>query len=139
VRGLDLTARAAALADGHLSAALAYTFLDARDLTLDEPLAFRPRHLATLSGDWLFGRMGGRGSELSAGFDARAASTPQRVGIYESDRRVPARTLDLRATWRRDVLAVIGKVENVFNYIYTLVPRTLEPPRTYSLSLTVTW
>ncbi|MGA2383158.1 MAG: TonB-dependent receptor [Gemmatimonadales bacterium] len=139
VRGLDLTARAAALADGHLSGELAYTFLDARDLTLDEPLAFRPQHLATLSADWVFGRKAGRGSTLAAGFDARLASSPQRVEIFESDRRVPAQTLDLRATWRRGGLEVIGKVENVFNYIYTLVPRTLEPPRTYSLSLATTW
>ena len=139
IRGLDLTARAAALVEGHLSADLAYTFLDARDLTLDQPLAFRPRHLATLSADWLFGRVGGRGSAFSAGFDTRIASSPQRVEIFENDRRVPARTLDLRAAWRRDGFTIIGKVENVFNYIYTLVPRTLEPPRTYALSLTVTW
>jgi iron complex outermembrane receptor protein len=139
VRGLDLTARAAALANGHLSGELAYTFLDARDLTLDEPLAFRPKHLATLSADWVLGRRDGHGSTLAAGFDAHLASSPQRVEIFESDRRVPARTLDLRATWRRGGLEVIGKVENVFNYIYTLVPRTLEPPRTYSLSLATTW
>ena len=139
MRGLDLSARAAALADGHLSGELAYTYLDARDLTLGAPLAFRPQHQATLSADWRFGRAGASGGALSAGFDVRVASTPQRVEIFESDRRVPARTLDLRATWRRGGLAVIGKAENVFNYVYTLVPRTLEPPRTYSLSLTVTW
>ena len=139
VRGLDLTARTAGLATGHLSGELAYTFLDARDLTLDEPLAFRPQHLATLSADWVFGKGDGHGGTLAAGFDAHLASSPQRVEIYESDRRVPARTLDLRATWRRGGLEIIGKVENVFNYIYTLVPRTLEPPRTYSLSLATTW
>jgi len=139
VRGLDVTARAAALAGGRLSGELAYTFLDARDLSLDLPLAFRPRHIATLSADWLIGPVGARASALTAGFDARLASSPQRVEIYEGDRRVAARTLDLRATWRSGGLEVIGKVENVFNYIYTLVPRTLEPPRTYSLSLTVTW
>ena len=139
VRGLDLTARAAALAGGHLSGELAYTFLDARDLSLDLPLAFRPRHLATLSVDWLIGPVGGRASALSAGFDARFASSPQRVEIFESDRRVAARTLDLRATWRSGWLGVVAKVDNVFNYVYTLVPRTLEPPRTYSLSLTVAW
>ena len=139
IRGLDLTVRAAALADGHLSGELAYTFLDARDLTLDVPLAFRPQHLATLSADWRFGRPDGRGGAFTAGFDAHLASSPQRVEIFESDRRVPARTLDLRATWARGRLEVIGKMANVFNYIYTLVPRTLEPPRTYSLSLTTTW
>jgi iron complex outermembrane receptor protein len=137
VRGLDLSARAAGLAAGHLSATLSYTLLDARDLTLDLPLPFRPRHQAVLSGDWLTG-LGGAG-ELTAGFDARVASSPARVEIFESDPRVAARTLDLRATWRRGGLELIAKVENVFNYTYTLVPRTLEPPRTYSTSLTVTW
>ncbi len=139
IRGLDLTARAVALADGHLSGELAYTWLDARDLTLGLPLAFRPKHLATLSADWLFTRPGAAGARLSAGFDARFASSPERVEIYESDPRVPAKTLDLRARWQRGGFGVIAKVQNVFNYIYTLVPRTLEPPRTYSLSLTVTW
>jgi iron complex outermembrane receptor protein len=137
VLGLDLSARAAGLAGGHLGATLGYTLLDARDLTLDLPLAFRPRHQATLSADWLVG-LGGAG-DLVAGFDARLASSPARVGIFESDSRVAARTLDLRATWRRRGLELAAKVENLFNYTYTLVPRTLEPPRTYSTTLTVTW
>ena len=139
LRGLDATVRAAALADGHLSGELAYTYLDARDLTLDEPLPFRPQHLATLSADWRFGGRGALWSTLSAGFDARLSSRPQRVEIYESDRRVAAKTLDLRATWRRGAIEVVAKVQNVFNYLYTLVPRTLEPPRTYSLSLSAGW
>jgi outer membrane receptor for ferrienterochelin and colicins len=149
VQGLDLAARAAGLAGGHLTTSLAYTFLDACvltqhrplvyacDLTQDRPLAFRSRNLATLSADWLMDL--GRAGEITAGFDARAASSPARVEIYENDRRVPARTLDLRATWRRGGLGLVAKVANVFNYIYTLVPRTLEPPRTYSAALTVTW
>jgi len=137
VMGLDLSARAAGLAGGHLGATLGYTLLDARDLTLDLPLAFRPRHQATVSADWLV-ELGGAG-ELVAGFDARIASSPARVEIFENDSRVAARTLDLRATWRRRGLELAAKVENLFNYTYTLVPRTLEPPRTYSTTLTVTW
>lgn len=137
VRGLDVTARAAGLAGGHLTATLGYTLLDARDLTLDLPLAFRPQHQAILSADWLMG-LGG-GGDLAAGCDARLASSPERVEIFESDRRVAARTLDLRATWRRRGVELVAKVENLFNYAYTLVPRTLEPPRTFSTSLTVTW
>ncbi|HXY19247.1 MAG TPA: TonB-dependent receptor, partial [Gemmatimonadales bacterium] len=135
VRGLDLTARAADLVQGHLTASLAWTWLDARDLTADQPLAFRPRHLATLSADWAT-ELGGAGS-VTAGFDAHFASSPARVEIFESDRRVPQRTVDLRAVWRRNRVALVAKVANVFDYIYTLVPRTLEPPRTYSLALTV--
>ena len=48
-----------------------------------------------------------------------------------------ARTVDLRAVWRRRGLTVVAKVANVFNYVYTLVPRTLEPPRTWSLAVTM--
>jgi iron complex outermembrane receptor protein len=135
VRGLDATARAASLVAGHLDASLAYTLLDARDLTLDLPLAFRARHLVTVTADWVFGRVGG--GEVSAGLDARFASAPERVEIFENDPRVPARTLDARATWRRGAFGLVAKVENLFNYIYTLVPRTLKPPRTYSVALTV--
>ena len=137
VRGFDLSARAAGLMGNHLGATLGYTLLDARDLTLDLPLAFRPRHQATLSADWRFD-LGGAG-DLVAGFDARLATSPERVEIFENDTRVAARTLDCRATWRRRGLQLVAKVENVFNYTYTLVPRTLEPPRTYSTSLSVTW
>ena len=133
VRGLDVTARAADLVHGHLTATLAYTWLDAWDLTADQPLAFRPRHLVTLSADWL-AEFTGAGA-LTVGFDAHAASRPARVEIFEGDRRVAARTLDLRATWQHRDVTLVAKVENAFNYIYTLVPRTLEPPRTYSLAL----
>ncbi len=134
VRGLDLTARATDLVGGHVTATLAWTWLDARDLTADQPLAFRPRNLATLSGEWL-SDLAGAGT-LTLGFDARVASSPARVEIFEDDRRVAARTLDLRAAWRHHDITLVAKVENAFNYIYSVVPRTLEPPRTYSLALT---
>ena len=135
VRGLDLVARAADLASGRLAASLAYTWLDARDLTAGLPLAFRPRHLATLSADWLLGS--GPAGAVSAGFDAHLASRPARVEIFESDRRVAARTVDVRALWRRRGVTVVAKVANAFNYVYTLGPRNLEPPRTWSLSVTM--
>jgi outer membrane receptor for ferrienterochelin and colicins len=137
VRGLDASARAAGLAGGPLSASLAYTYLDATDLTQHLPLAFRPRHLVTLSADWQ-ARLGALGT-LTPGFDLRLASSPARVEIFESDRRVSRRTLDLRAAWQRGWISLIAKVANVFNYTYTLVPRTLEPPRTYSVAMTATW
>ena len=136
VRGLDLSAQAAGLAAGRLTATLAYTYLDARDLSLDRPLPFRPRHLATLGADWsLDAALAGA---VTVGFDARLASRPERVDIFESDRRVASRTVDVRAAWRRAGIELLARIENLFNYTYTLVPRTLEPPRTYSLALTLT-
>jgi len=108
VRGLDLTVQAADLVQGHLTTTLAYTWLAARDLTAAQPLAFRPRHLATLSADWL-AALAGAGS-VTVGFDAHVASRPARVEIFEDDRRVAARTLDLRATWRRRDVSLAAKV-----------------------------
>jgi outer membrane receptor for ferrienterochelin and colicins len=136
VRGLDLTARAAGLLRGHLDATLAYTWMDPRDLSLDLPLAFRPAHLATLSADWRAGL--GRADTVSAGFDAHLVGAPARVEIFETDPRVPSRTVDLRASWRHGAVTVIARIVNVFDDIYTLVPRTLEPPRTYSMTVTMT-
>jgi len=134
VRGLDVSARAADLVDGHLTATLAWTWLDARDLTAGQPLAFRPRNVATLSADWLSAVA--RADTVTLGFDAHLASRPARVELFEGDRRVAARTVDLRCSWRRGGVGLLAKVDNAFNYLYTLVPRTLEPPRTYSLALT---
>ncbi len=135
VRGLDVSAQAAGLAGGRLRAAVAYTFLDARDLTLGLPLAFRSRNLATVGADWRLATWAG--GPLQVGAEFRYASAPARVEIFESDRRVPQRTVDLRLMWRRPGLGVVARVANVFDYLYTLVPRTLEPPRTFSLAVTL--
>jgi iron complex outermembrane receptor protein len=126
IRGLDLSLAAAPTS--RLSATAAYTYLDARDLGRDLVLPFRPRHLATLAAD-LSAR------SLTLGAEIRLSSRPERVDIFEADTRVAARTVDLRAGWRRGGYRVLLKVENVFNYTYTLVPRTLEPPRTVSLAV----
>lgn len=129
VGGLDVGASASALR-GRLDLTLAYTYLDTRNLTTRNRLPFRPKHLATLGADVAIRR-------FTVGFEGRASSRPELVGIYESDRRVAARTLDVRAGWDRGDYGVRAKVENVFNYTYTLVPRTLEKPRTYSLIVTL--
>ena len=58
-----------------------------------------------------------------------------RVAIYEQDPRIAAKVLDLRAEYRRGPLAAHLRVANALNYVYTLVPRTLEPVRTVTLTL----
>ena len=50
---------------------------------------------------------------------------------------MPAKVLDVRAGWERGPVAAHLLVANVFNYIYNLVPRTLAPVRT--VTLTMTW
>jgi hypothetical protein len=116
---------------------LAYTFLYARRLATDsepeQPLAFRPRHLLTLSADYVVG--GG----VSVGADFRYASRPERIELetFVDERRVAVKALDLRAGWTRGPLEMRLLVANALNYIYNLVPETLAPVRT--VSVTAAW
>ena len=131
--GLDLSLSATSLLP-HLSATLAYTFLYARELAHDttptRPLAFRPRHLLTLDADYALGA-------VSVGAALRYSSRFERVELYETDPRVAAKVVDLHAGWTRGPLAAHLLVSNALNYIYNLVPRTLEPVR--KLTVAVTW
>ena len=131
--GLDLSVAVAPLTP-RLATALAYTFLYARELAHDgvpeRPLAFRPKHLLTLSADYQW-------RALSAGGDVRYTSRLERVELYESDPRVAEKVLDLRAGLVLGPVALGCRLANALNYIYNQVPRTLAPVRT--LSVTLTW
>ena len=116
-----------------LTATVAYLLLDARDLATDSVLAFRPRHLVTLGADY-------RWRALSVGGDFRYTSRIERIElepVFGRDPRVAARVLDLRAGCQRGPLAARLLITNALNYVYNLVPRTLEPVRT--VSVVVTW
>jgi len=118
-----------------LETSLAYTFLDARDLGADSVLAFRPKHLLTLSADYAF-------RPFSVGGDFRYVSRIERIELglsWADDPRVPAAVLDLRAGWSRDAWSARLLVTNALNYIYSLTPGTLEPVRTVSVVLTWTY
>ncbi len=133
LRGLD--ASLAVTPVPALTATVAYLLLDARDAATDSVLAFRPRHLVTLGADY-------RWRALSVGGDFRYSSRIERIEldpVFGGDPRVAARVLDLRAGWRRRPLAARLLVTNALNYIYNLVPRTLEPVRTFSAVLSWTY
>ena len=137
IAGLDASVIAAPIPD-RLIATLGYTYLDTRrrlagDST-EGPLAFRPRHLLTLGADYTLGILG-------VGADFRFASRPARIELegFVDPRRVPVKVLDLRAAlkprgWPVEVRAL---ATNVLNYIYNLVPETLAPVRT--VTLTAVW
>jgi outer membrane receptor protein involved in Fe transport len=123
-----------------LKVVIAYMWLDARQLARDtvpeQPLAFRPRHLVTLSGDYAVG-------PLSVGADFRHSSRVERIELetlaaagYIDGRRVAASVLDLRAAYQWGPWTVRALLANALNYAYNLVPETLAPVRTGTLSLT---
>ncbi|HEX9611122.1 MAG TPA: TonB-dependent receptor [Gemmatimonadales bacterium] len=126
IAGLDATLRAAPVPE-HLTTMLAYTYLDTRPT-----LAFRPRHLLTASADYALGAFG-------VGGDFRYASRPERIELegFVDPRRVAVQVVDLRAGWSHGPLDVRFLVANALNYVYNLVPETLAPVRT--LSVTAVW
>ena len=70
------------------------------------------------------------------GADFRYASRPERVELegFVDSRRVPVKVLDLRAEWRRGPVELRVLAANVLNYIYNLVPETLAPVRTVTVT-----
>ncbi|OLC10740.1 MAG: hypothetical protein AUH41_02330 [Gemmatimonadetes bacterium 13_1_40CM_66_11] len=135
IAGLDASVIAAPIPD-RLIATLGYTYLDTRrslgGSSTSGPLAFRPRHLVTLGADYTLGPVG-------VGADFRFASRPERIELegFVDPRRVPVKVLDLRAGWKQGPIEWRVLATNVLNYIYNLVPETLAPVRT--ITLTAVW
>jgi outer membrane receptor for ferrienterochelin and colicins len=130
LRGLDVSLVATPF-PWNVTTSLSYTLLDARDLVSDSVLAFRPKHLATLSAEYGL-------RSLSVGADLRYVSRIERIelaGPYSGDPRVAAKVLDLRGRWERGSVSARLLVNNVLNYIYSLTPGALEPVRTVSVIL----
>jgi iron complex outermembrane receptor protein len=123
IAGLDATVLAVPIPE-RLTATLAYTYLDTRPA-----LAFRPRHLLTASADYALGAFG-------VGGDFRYASRPERIELegFVDPRRVAVQVVDVRAGWSHGPLAVRLLVANALNYVYNLVPETLAPVRTFSVT-----
>ncbi len=134
LRGLDFSLIASPFTT-RLSTTLAYTLLDGRDLSRDEVLAFRPRHLLTLSADYGW-------KSLGVGGEFRHASRIERIELDEffgSDPRIGSNVFDLHARLDHGPVSLRILVTNALNYIYNQVPRTLAPVRTLSAVLTWTY
>lgn len=132
IAGLDATILAVPSPD-RLTATLGYTFLSTkRHVTGDPtsgPLAFRPKHLLTIGADYSLGAFG-------IGADFRYASRVERIELegFVDARRVPVKVLDLRAGWKRGSVEIRLLMANALNYIYNLVPQTLAPVRTTTVT-----
>lgn len=137
IRGVEATVDVAA-AD-RLAFQLAYTFLDADDLTTDLPLVFRSQHLFKGS---VNARVYG---PFEAGLDYRFASRPERVDsdfarfVPDAETMVDTRVLDVRvgARWRRFQAVLLAR--NALEYYYLERPALLAPPRHYVLQLQATF
>ncbi|MGX7895700.1 TonB-dependent receptor plug domain-containing protein [Tsuneonella sp. HG222] len=107
-QGFELEAGFEPVAGLGLSAA--YAFVDSEDRATGKPLARRPRHAATLSGEWASGKLS-LGADLrlvSSSFDDAAGTV--RLEGYE--------VATLRAAWDLGPVELFGRVENLFDERY---------------------
>ena len=76
---------------------------------------------------------------IGVGAEFRYATRPERIELegFVDPRRVPVKVLDLRAGWSHGPLEGRLLVTNALNYIYNLVPETLAPVRT--MTVTAIW
>ena len=127
VRGIEITAAMETPSDG-AGIRLGYTFLDARDLSADEPLVFRSRHLLKVGAT-------SEAGPIQIGADLRIASAPERVDsdfarfVPDAHLMGPTRVVDLRAgtSWRS--VRVMLHLKNALDYYYLERPALLAPPR----------
>jgi outer membrane receptor for ferrienterochelin and colicins len=125
--------------NNQLRLTLNYTYLWARDLQLNEPLKYRPRHTAIASLDYYF-------SNFNIGADYRYSSKVDDMDfilvslgvVKDGTKFAEIRVLDLRAGYDLKSFNIPAKiffnVNNVFNYNYVELIANLAPIRNYSLS-----
>lgn len=140
VQGAEIVTTAAL---DNVSATVGYTYVYPLDLTTNDLLKYRPRHLFYASAQGSLGA-------FSLGADYRYLSRVDRVDeslvnagyIVDGDERVPIHVLDVRAGWGTTFsgagLKVMVNVKNILQYNYVDLIAYLAPPRTYLLSVTLT-
>ncbi len=137
IQGLEATAQVGVFERG-LLLNVGYTYVNPRDLTTDDVLKYRPRHILYIGA---LGRTG----VVSAGIDFRYLSRVERIDeqfamiIRDADERVPISVTDLRFsadfTPLGFPLTVSANVNNIFQYNYVELIGQMAPPRTYVLAI----
>lgn len=133
IRGGEITATLTGESED-ASLQLGYTFLDAKDLSVDRPLVFRSSHLLKLAGSVVF-----RGIRFGA--DYRFANKPDRVDsdfamfVKDAQEIVPIHVLDLRVGRAFWGIETTIHLKNALDYYYVERPAILAPPRHVILKL----
>jgi outer membrane receptor for ferrienterochelin and colicins len=119
---------------------LGYTYLYPRDLTKDDLLKYRPRHL-------LYASVLARAGDFTFGLDFRFISRVERIDeelvnlgiIKDGDQRVAVYVTDLRFgydfTSIDAPLSASFNINNLFQYNYVELIGNMSPPRSYVLTL----
>ena len=104
------------------------TLLEAKDLVSGQALTYRPRVIAHLSPSLHVGAW-----ELQA--DYRYASRIEAVKLFQYDERVPQKVWNLRLIWHVGNLQLHAAVNNVLDYYYTQIERTMGEIRNFAVGV----
>lgn len=139
IRGLEASAQLQFFSRA-LSFDLSYTYIDPRDITADDVLKYRHKHIVYLS---TVGRVG----MFSLGVDYRSMSKIERIDqefvtlgiIKDGDTVVPVNVVDLRFgadfSGMGFPLNAALNVNNLFGYNYVELIGNMAPPRNFVLTL----
>jgi iron complex outermembrane receptor protein len=139
VQGFEMSGQARFF-NGAIVCDLGYTYVYPEDLTHDDILKYRPRHV-------LHGDVRGKCGWLSASADFRFVSRIERIDdelvdagvIPDGDQRVPIYVTDIRVGADLSLagipLSVSLNVNNLFQHNYVELIGNIMPPRTYVLVL----
>ncbi|MGC9365249.1 MAG: TonB-dependent receptor [Fidelibacterota bacterium] len=123
-----------------LTGKISYTYLDPRDLSADDILAYRHRHTLVVSGQLILSK------NFTAGADYRYLSRMERVQLYDenpdtgADQRVPVKLVSGFCQFSMDnVLRISLSVENLLQYYYVVVERNMGPVRLIKLRIDYTF
>lgn len=142
IHGLEIGQQSSFL-DNKLTINLAYTYLNARDLSrlfygapnpdYNQPLKYRPSHLLTARGQY-------QHKSWICGIDFRYISKVQRVdritNIPDLEKQVPAYVTDFQTGIQKMNYSLMFIVNNVFQYYYFVSPGNLGDLRNFSVQLT---
>ncbi len=131
LQGAELALQGAA-PGGWLRGGWSHTWLSARDLEDDQPLAYRRPRQGTVTVEVT-------GGFWTLGADWRYGATVDRVQLYPYDRRVPQRRLDGRLALSVAGLRLVIQGNNLTQYAYTDIERNLSAPREWLVTLERSW
>lgn len=108
------------------------TWMDARDLTLNKFLAYRPEFMSLVTPNIKLGN-------FDFQFDYRYTSRFREVKLFDIDNRVAQHVVNLRLIYNYKNFQWMLSLNNLFNYHYTQLERNLGEIRHLKASLNFDW
>ncbi len=112
----------------HIDGLIGYTYLNPKDVELNETLGYRSRHMAN-------GSITGHYRNMELGFDYKYCEKLEVVKVYPDDPRVSQKVLDGRFSIQFGKWNFSVNANNILNHMHTQIERTIMPIRNYTATI----